>query len=141
MLTNILYSKTPIFSDTNLNTEVLNKIPEKYQDVFHKRAVRYTEKYKLWMENFPNEPLPSKNSLEKMIESMESYPNLPNSQVEKLNQLKTQLQSGQYCEGTNEHAIYRGNYEDRKLAFVWPTEEEAAIRQQEESELLAQINK
>jgi hypothetical protein len=58
-----------------------------------------------------------------------------------LNQYKNNLQQGLYCDGINEHALYRGSYEDRKLAFVWPTTEELELRAQEESALLAQVNK
>jgi hypothetical protein len=138
---NILIKSTPIFTDEILNAEVYNKVKELYEATVLKRIKRSAVALNEWMIDFPNQPLPFNTSLQNQITMMENTPNLNNKAMETLQQLKNQLQSGQYCDGTNEHAIYRGSYEDRRLAFVWPTEEEAALRQQEESDLLAQINK
>jgi hypothetical protein len=131
----------PIFADELLNNELQSKVKNLYEQTVYKRIHREAAALSSWMAEFPTQPLPFKTSLQNQIESIENYPDKNSVVLEKLEKLKNQLNSGQYCEGNNEHAIYKGNYEDRRLAFVWPTEEEAAIRQQEESELLAQINK
>lgn len=131
----------PVFSDPSLNDEVYNKLETQYLDVARKRISRYSEAYKAWMADFPTQPLPTKTSLITHIKSLETIENPHHKAMEKIESLKNQLQTGQFCEGTNEHAMYRGSYEDRQLAFVWPSEEETNIRQQEEAELLAQINK
>lgn len=130
-----------IFSDPVLDQEVKNKQRLLYDSVSHQRQIRQNNAYKEWMKDFLTEPLLFKKSLILRIESLESQSNLHPHSVGMLNNLKNQLQSGEYCEGTNAHALYRGSYEDRQLAFVWPTQEEIELRQQEESELLARINK
>lgn len=131
----------PIFDNASLNEEVYNKLQQEYLNVSHDRIVRYTAALKEWMKDFPSLPLPTKESLIRKIESYEEIKTQHSSAAQKLEDLKNQLQTGQFCEGTNEHAMYRGSYEDRQLAFVWPTPEENSLRQQEEAELLAQINK
>lgn len=133
--------EVPVFSDSVLNSEVKDKQPLLYDKIVYNRKTRFSNAFKDWMKDFPNEPLPFKKSLELQIQSIEATTNPHYKILEKLNILKNQLQSGEYCEEANAHALYRGAYEDRKLAFVWPTTEESALRLQEESELLAQINK
>ena len=131
----------PIFASPNLDEEVKTKQRLLYDSLVYNRRLRYSNAVKEWMKDFTSEPLPFKQNLEQRIASLESLSDLSGKVLDILNDYKNKLQAGEYCEGSNAHALYRGSYEDRQLAFVWPTQEELDLRQQEESELLAQINK
>lgn len=138
---NFLLNNLPaIFNDIDLDNEIKTKFKDAYLNINLKRSERYSTAFKEWMKDFPKSPLPTKTALENMIAGIEGQESKHFKALENLNKCKNDLQQGLYCEGTNEHALYKGAYEDRKLAFVWPTGEELILRQQEESELLSKIN-